>query len=82
MATSDRFSSLALPLDYPKMRSLPDPTGNRTRAISLEIDLQALDHSHPILPTLSRGSRGSLGQNPVTSQHPLSMRFQECDRFL
>jgi hypothetical protein len=38
-----KLSSLALLLDYPKTRSLLDRTGDRSRASSLEIELQAFD---------------------------------------
>ena len=44
-----------------------------------ENDLQALDRGI-LLATLSRGSHGSLGQNPETSQHSLTAVFLGCDR--
>ena len=50
------------------------------RASSPEIKLQAFDHKM-LHATPSRGSRGSLGQNLETFQHPLTAVFLECDRF-
>ena len=55
-------------------------TGNHIRATSLDIDLQASDRG-TLLATLSRSSRESLGQNPETSQRPLTVKFLKCDRF-
>jgi hypothetical protein len=51
-----------------------DRTGDRYRASSHEIELQAFDHNI-LLPTPYRGLSGSLEQNLETFQRPLCVRI-------